>query len=40
MGPLLKIEWIKLWREWPVLIMGIGMPVGFFCILFRNDNVT
>ncbi|RLU56429.1 ABC transporter permease [Streptococcus iniae] len=30
MGPLLKIEWIKLWREWPVLIMGIGMPVGFF----------
>ncbi|RMI77060.1 ABC transporter permease, partial [Streptococcus iniae] len=27
MGPLLKIEWIKLWREWPVLIMGIGMPV-------------
>ncbi|CRH89883.1 ABC-type transport system involved in multi-copper enzyme maturation%2C permease component [Chlamydia trachomatis] len=27
---LLKIEWIKTWREWPTFIMAIGMPVGFF----------
>ncbi|VTS41283.1 ABC-2 type transporter [Streptococcus pseudoporcinus] len=30
MKALLKIEWIKLWREWPVFILAIGMPVGFF----------
>ena len=29
MKALLKIEWIKTWRSWPVFIMGIGMPVGF-----------
>ncbi|WP_159560756.1 ABC transporter permease [Streptococcus halichoeri] len=27
---LLKIEWIKTWREWPTFILGIGMPVVFF----------
>ncbi|KHD44119.1 ABC transporter permease [Streptococcus hongkongensis] len=30
MKALLKIEWIKLWREWPMLILAVGMPVGFF----------
>lgn len=30
MKALLKIEWIKLWREWPIFILAIGMPVGFF----------
>ena len=30
MQALLKIEWIKTWRSWPVFIMSIGMPVGFF----------
>ena len=30
MKALLKIEWIKTWRSWPVFIMGIGIPVGFF----------
>ena len=30
MKALLKIEWIKRGRSWPVFIMGIGMPVGFF----------
>ncbi|EGJ28252.1 ABC transporter permease [Streptococcus porcinus] len=30
MKALLKIEWIKLWREWPTFILAIGMPVGFF----------
>ncbi|VTS16468.1 ABC-2 type transporter [Streptococcus porcinus] len=30
MRALLKIEWIKLWREWPTFILAIGMPVGFF----------
>lgn len=29
MKALLKIEWIKTWRSWPVFIMSIGMPVGF-----------
>ena len=32
MKALLKIEWIKTWRSWPVFIMGIGMPVGFFLL--------
>ncbi|MCE2074164.1 ABC transporter permease [Streptococcus thermophilus] len=35
MKALLKIEWIKTWRSWPVFIMGIGMPVGFF-LLFSS----
>lgn len=30
MKALLKVEWIKTWREWPNFIMAIGMPVGFF----------
>ena len=34
MKALLKIEWIKTWRSWPVFIMGIGIPVGFF-LLFQ-----
>ena len=33
MKALLKIEWIKTWRSWPVFIMGIGMPVGFFLLV-------
>ena len=32
MKALLKIEWIKTWRSWPVFIMSIGMPVGFFLL--------
>ena len=32
MQALLKIEWIKTWRSWPVFIMSIGMPVGFFLL--------
>ena len=32
MKALLKIEWIKTWRSWPVIIMSIGMPVGFFLL--------
>ena len=35
MKALLKIEWIKTWRSWPVFIMGIGMPVSFF-LLFSS----
>ena len=35
MKALLKIEWIKTWRSWPVFIMGIGMPVGFFLLFSR-----
>ncbi|SQB56061.1 ABC transporter permease [Streptococcus dysgalactiae] len=35
MKALLKIEWIKTWRSWPVFIMGIGIPVGFF-LLFSS----
>ena len=35
MKALLKIEWIKTWRSWPVFIMGIGMPVGFFLLFFK-----
>ena len=35
MKALLKIEWIKTWRTWPVFIMGIGIPVGFF-LLFSS----
>lgn len=30
MKALLKVEWIKLWRTWPSLILSIGMPLGFF----------
>ena len=47
MKALLKIEWIKTWRSWPVFIMSIGMPVGFFllysgmemspCLLYTSD---
>ena len=29
MKALLKIEWIKTWRSWPIFILGIGMPVAF-----------
>ena len=25
MKALLKIEWIKTWRSWPVFIMGISL---------------
>ncbi|MHC3850059.1 ABC transporter permease, partial [Streptococcus thermophilus] len=32
MKALLKIEWIKTWHSWPVFIMSIGMPVGFFLL--------
>lgn len=39
MKALLKIEWIKTWRSWPVFIMGIGMPVGFF-LLFSSIAST
>ncbi len=35
MKALLKVEWIKTWRSWPVFIMGIGLPVGFF-LLFSS----
>ncbi len=38
MKALLKIEWIKTWREWPYFIMSIGMPVGFF-IFFSGMNM-
>ena len=41
MKALLKIEWIKTWRSWPVFIMGIGMPVGFFLLfssIFSTPN--
>ena len=32
MKALLKVEWIKTWRTWPMFIMAVGMPVGFFLI--------
>ena len=38
MKALLEIEWIKTWRSWPVFIMSIGMPVGFFPLVFRYGN--
>ena len=38
MKALLKIEWIKTWRSWPVFIMSIGMPVGIFPLVFRYGN--
>ncbi|MEY8463279.1 ABC transporter permease [Streptococcus merionis] len=43
MKALLKVEWIKIWREWPTFIMAIGMPVGFFLLFsatvsFGNDE--
>ena len=31
-APYLQIKWIKTWRSWPVFIMSIGMPVGFFLL--------
>lgn len=37
MKALLKIEWIKTWREWPNFIMAIGMPVGFFLFYSGMD---
>lgn len=30
MKALLKVEWLTTWRKWPVFIMAIGMPVGFY----------
>ena len=36
MKALLKIEWIKTWRSWPVFIMSIGMPVGFFPVSYTH----
>ncbi|MFC2400709.1 MAG: ABC transporter permease [Streptococcus sobrinus] len=39
MKALLKIEWIKTWREWPYFIMAIGMPVGFF-IFFSGMKMS
>lgn len=32
MKALLKIEWIKTWRSWPIFILGIGMPVAFYLL--------
>lgn len=32
MKALLKIEWIKTWRSWPVFIMGISLVYfGLYC---------
>ena len=36
MKALLKIEWIKTWRSWPVFIMGIGMPVTLYQVAKRK----
>ena len=38
MKALLKIEWIKTWRSWPVFIMGIGIPVGFFLLFLVSSQ--
>ena len=48
MKALLKIEWIKTWRSWPVFIMGIGIkyflsaysrsPKRVFAILYVNHD--
>ncbi|MGT2933503.1 ABC transporter permease [Streptococcus catagoni] len=37
MRALMKVEWIKLWREWPVFILAIGMPLGFFLFYSGMD---
>lgn len=33
MKALLKIEWIQIWRNWPIFIMAIGLPVMFFLLI-------
>lgn len=33
MKALLKIEWIQIWRNWPIFIMDIGLPVMFFLLI-------
>lgn len=37
MKSLIKVEWIQIWRNWPVFIMAVGMPVAFF--LFFSSSV-
>ena len=38
MQALLKIEWIKTWRSWPVFIMSIRNVHRIFPLVFRYGN--
>ena len=38
MQALLKIEWIKTWRSWPVFIMSIGIARRIFPLVFKYGD--
>ncbi len=33
MKALLKVEWIKTWRTWPMFIMAVGMQLVSFLFI-------